>query len=125
MREKIYIELTDLQIEKIKLEGKITFEVTKEMLPIQRMDFLKLYKQYPRKLGKQKGLDKLKKTVRTEAQYKKLEEALKIYLRYVHENDIEERFIRHFDTWVNSWEDWLDVLPGNLPIHLDWKKVFE
>ena len=121
--EKIFIALTAEQILRIRAEGKITLTITSDLLPTDKLDFRAIYEKYPRKLGKQKGLQKLKRIVRTENDYKRLEDALKLYLQYIKDNDVETKFIRHFDTWVNSWEDWLET-KGHLPATLDWDKIF-
>ncbi len=73
-------------------------------------DFEGLYKLYPRKEGKAKGLAKCKLEVKTDKDYVDLEIAIRKYATHCIKNKIEVQFIKHFSTFManGSWRDWLD-----------------
>lgn len=68
-------------------------------------DLLAIYKRHPRHEGKGKGLAKLKAQIRTAADYEALCRAQAAYLA---SKPVADGFVRHFDTWVNSWRDHLE-----------------
>lgn len=73
-----------------------------------------LYQKYPRKLGKQNGIQILKQTIKTDKDYQDLSRAIDAYAHYVKKENLEEKFIKHFSTFVGkkatqSWRDWLDA----------------
>ncbi len=73
----------------------------------------KLYEQkYPRKLGKKKGLEKLKRQIKTQDDFNQLSLAIDRYNEYLRKNKTETQYIKHFDTFVTSWTDWLDHNAG-------------
>lgn len=79
---------------------------------IASFDLDLLYAKYPRKVGKEKGLAKLKAQIRTQADYEAVGIALNHYVQYCQANQSEQRFIKHFATWVSEWRDWLDPNTG-------------
>ena len=79
-------------------------EKTKEVF-----NFEEVYKHYPRKLGKKQGIGKLGKTIKTKEKYELLLEAVQNYAAYCKEHDTEEKYIKHFDSWVSIWEKWIPI----------------
>ncbi len=79
-----------------------------------KLDFEALYKAYPRKLGKAKGIAKLEKTIKTQEQYDQVRKALEKYSRHVITSGTEEKYVQHFSTWVNNWSDWADADAGTV-----------
>lgn len=73
---------------------------------IPRFDFESIYKKYPRKIGKTLGFRWLRQHVRSQEKFDALERAVAFYALYCAQNSIEEQFIKHFSTWVKSYEDW-------------------
>lgn len=69
-----------------------------------------LYKKYPRKLGKKKGIAKLKTIVRSKETYDLVAKAISNYEQSCRLEKKEEQFIMHFSTFVNKWEDYLDLV---------------
>jgi hypothetical protein len=69
-------------------------------------DWVWVYDEYPKKIGKKKGLEKLKRIMKTEQIAHKYYDAQCNYIRYVEEIRLDNQFIKQFDTFVNSWEDW-------------------
>jgi hypothetical protein len=78
---------------------------------------LKIYLEiYPKKVGKTKGLEKLKKDVISEQDVLNFEKAVMKYKSHCEEKRIEEKFIKQFDTFVTTWRDWLDPEVGSASI---------
>lgn len=75
-------------------------------------DFESLYKKYPRKLGKARGLQLCKSQIKSEADYQALSIAIDRYRGYIQAQSTEEKFIKHFSTFMSSWRDWLDPATG-------------
>lgn len=73
-----------------------------------------IYKSYPRKLGKKRGIDRLRKEIKTDEDFKALLAALNKYKTHLAESKTEAKFIQHFSTWTNSWRDWLDEDAGDI-----------
>lgn len=71
------------------------------------LDLDAIYNAYPRKIGKKLGIARLKAKIKTPEKMQLCLEAVHKYRNYCEENRIEEKFIKHFSTWVNSWEDWI------------------
>ncbi len=71
-----------------------------------------LYNLYPRRLGKKKGLAKLRVILNKDGAFEQVQFAIKNYVAYCQRLKLEDKFIKHFDTFVNSWEDWLDSNAG-------------
>lgn len=77
-------------------------------------DLERLYAKYPRKLGKQKGLTKLKTQIKTQADFENLEAAIERYGAFCSRSKTEPQFIKHFSSFVSEWRDWLDPDVGAL-----------
>jgi hypothetical protein len=75
----------------------------------------KIYKNYPRKVGKQNGLKKLARTLASgEAQIADMAKALASFCEYHRSNRTDSKFLPHFSTWATSWRDWLDPDAGKV-----------
>lgn len=75
---------------------------------INGFDFDTLYQAFPRKKGKQNGASIFKRTITTQGDYDNLLKAVKNYNAECNKNDIEERWIKHFSTFMNCWEDYVE-----------------
>lgn len=64
------------------------------------------YTLYPRKIGRKVGLRRANALIRTRNQFDQFVTAVKNYAECVKGTD--PRFIKHFDTFVGCWEDYLD-----------------
>jgi ribosomal protein S27AE len=104
--------------EKIRLE-KIREENTLDQKPKQvasapprcEFDFELIYKNYPRKIGKKKGMLSCKRLVSLPESYNKLTAAVNNYAAHCKRNGVEEKYIKHFSTFMGEWEDWVDNPP--------------
>jgi hypothetical protein len=59
---------------------------------------------YPRKIGKPDALKHYLKTVKTDEDMDRINEALGEYLKSVEGTD--SKYIKHGSSWFNSWQNW-------------------
>lgn len=70
--------------------------------------FEELYQNhYPRKIGKSRGLKKCVRDVKKNERHD-FELAIKNYADFVQQQNTEEKFIKHFSSWVGEWRDWIE-----------------
>lgn len=67
-----------------------------------------VYKLYPRKIGKTKGFAKLKVILKNKESLEKVKLAIHNYAEFCKNSGTEPKFIKHFDTFMNCWEDWIN-----------------
>ncbi len=79
----------------------------------KHFDLELVYQKYPRRVGKQKGMDKLKAQIQTQKDFDDLTLALSHYVDHCRLKQTEEKFIKHFSTWVSEWRDWIDPSTGS------------
>ena len=70
--------------------------------------------KYPRKEGKKRGLEICARQIKSVEDYQQLQTAIQRYSRYVKNNGIELKFVKHFSSFVNNWTDWLDPNAGTV-----------
>ncbi len=88
-------------------EGPSKVEVkVKVKVDDPNFDFDALYYRYPRKNGKSKGMEICRKKITTQLQYDQLKNAIEVYRNEMERSKTEPKFIKHFSTFMNSWEDW-------------------
>lgn len=112
---------------RINTIGQIAKEAIRPTV-IPFFDFEEVYKKYPRKLKKKQGLLKLTKTVKCKDDYDKLLLAIERFCKFHETSATELKFIPHFSTFTNSWEDWIDPQTGTgngFDKKFDWNKVFK
>lgn len=78
-------------------------------------DFENIYKIYPRKLGKAKGIKTLQKLITTQEQYESFSKAVSNYAQDCRLNATPENYIKHFSSFVGTRENqtWLDYVDFN------------
>jgi hypothetical protein len=74
---------------------------------LAEFDFEKLYAEYPRKIGKKKGMQICAREVKSEEDFLQLERAIKNYAAHVLGKEI--RFVKHFSSFMAEWQDWAKV----------------
>lgn len=77
-----------------------------------KFDFQALYFKYPRMIGKSRGLAKCSSQIKTELDYKLLEQAISNYKTHCIKENIDPKFIKHFSTFMSEWRDWCDPKTG-------------
>lgn len=86
---------------------------TIEQNPVRKahLDFNILYQNYPRKRGKSPGIKKCTTQVKTMERYELLKVAIDNYAAHCQNEGVENKFRKHFSTFMNEWEDWIDYKP--------------
>ena len=72
-------------------------------------DFDALYQFYPRKRGKQCGIEKCRKAIKNESDYRDLKTAIENYAKHCKETEVAPKFQKYFSTFMNDWRDWLSM----------------
>lgn len=88
------------------------FSLTSPSAPesvVPLFDFASVYKAYPRKEGKTKGIVRLRSQVRTPEAFAELQTAVRHFAEKHAAEGTEQKYIPHFSTWCNaSWRDFID-----------------
>ena len=80
---------------------------------IADFDFEAVYKNYPRKVGKEKGIKSLKASIKTTEDFDALSKAILNYAKECELNATEPRFVKHFSSFVSVWRDFVDFIPAD------------
>lgn len=75
------------------------------------LDFEPAYNLYRLKKGKSKGLEKLKKEIKTSYDVSLLIKAIENYNKDLDINKTEIKYIKHFSTFASEWRDWIEYSP--------------
>lgn len=81
-----------------------------------RFDFDSLYLRYPRKEGRKLGMARLKKTIKTQAEYDAFAFALDQYIKLCASEGRGLKFVKHWSTFVNNWTDYIQ---SDLSVQVD------
>lgn len=77
---------------------------------ISQSDLDAVYDAYPRKDGRKKGMARLRALATSRLKYDAIAAAVR---NYAHRNaGTESKFLKHFDTFMNCWEDYSDGSPA-------------
>lgn len=80
--------------------------------PKPAFDIEAAYALYPRKIGKTPGIRRLKKEIKTKADYDDLMAAVARFVEFIKGRD--PQYIPYFSTWANQWRDWINPDPAQL-----------
>ena len=72
-----------------------------------------VYACYPRKLGQARGMAKARTTIKTQERLGALRTAVSNYRALLAREGTESRFMKHWDTFLGCWTDYLE--PENTP----------
>jgi len=72
-------------------------------------DLEKIYLSYPLKRGKSKGMKKALSVINSPDKLLNLEKAINNYAAECHKRNTESQYIKHFSTFMNEWEDWINL----------------
>lgn len=78
---------------------------------VANFDLESIYAMYPKKEGKQKGLEKLKREIKTDQDFQDLLKAVKNYSQKCLDENTEQKYIKHFASFVSAWRDYLEYTP--------------
>lgn len=94
------------------LEDSSIFLINKDNKSRSKVSFKteieELYKMYPNKKGKSKGLIKLCKDINTKDDLSLLTAAIQNYAAECKTNKTEVQYIKHFSTFANCWQDYIE-----------------
>lgn len=80
--------------------------MTTETVTKMKFNFEPIYKKWPRKEGKGKGMKKLEKSIKTEADFMRLDRSTDNAIALFMQERREKKFIPHWSTFCNNWEDY-------------------
>ena len=89
---------------------------------INDFDFENIYSSYPRKIGKQKGLEKCKRDIKTQFDFDNLNQAVKNYTLFVTGQDA--KFVKHFSSFMGCWKDFIKIEKEQVSDKIDRAKIF-
>ena len=100
---------------------------TEKNIYSSKFNFDLIYDLYPKKVGKKKGLEKCRSQIKTQEQYDNLHKSVERYKKHCIDEKTESQFIKHFSTFMNSWEDWIEESVGStdLPKEEDFEVYYE
>lgn len=100
-----YLRLAIAELEGVQLSDIESTSQEPQRKPEISLD--SIYQYYPRKIGKKKGLQKLKKVPPDKRSL--LYQAVLNYRNYCISQELDPQFIKHFSTWAGEWEDWIEA----------------
>lgn len=101
--------LLKIQKERKKEKKERIYTSTEENFRLRDADIDPIYKKYPRKIGKKKGYEKLKKIIKSESDLEKFKRAVEKFCEIMAKEKRDPDKILYFQTFVNDrWEDFLD-----------------
>lgn len=74
------------------------------------------YKAYPRKVGRGKGMTRLKAQSLNLDEARAFKVAVDKYCEYLRSNNTEKQYVKHFSTFVAEWRDWVEPNAGKVEI---------
>jgi len=97
-------------------QDKTEQNITRQAQRAKPSDFESVYRLFPKKEGKTRGLEYLaKKAPLGDANYlADLETAAVNYSEHVRKAGTDRKYIKLFSTWVTEWRDWLDPQTGKM-----------
>lgn len=101
------LKLNEVNIKEVNINKyKETLVGKKECV----FDFEALWHRYPKKDGKIAAEKHFRKSVKTEADYADINQALDNYIAKIKRDGIEERYIKNGSTWFYNWRDSLNIV---------------
>jgi hypothetical protein len=74
---------------------------------------------YPRKEGKQKGIQIAAKDIKTDSDLMAFERAVIRYKDHCAKNATQPKYIKHFSSFTQSWREWCDPETGSASNSVD------
>ncbi len=97
-----YARLEEIRLEEKRRDNNIAQNEFERI----SFDFEFLYKKYPRKVGKSRGIKICSKDIKTAQEYQLLSEAIEKYSKHCAASGTEPQYIKHFSTFMAEWRDW-------------------
>ena|SRR3990167_54228 len=70
--------------------------------------FKEIWSKYPKPIGKKNAMRHFNVSVKNEHDLAEIKLALNNYIRYIKDNNIENKYIKHGSTWFNNWKEWVE-----------------
>lgn len=119
----------DMVMVMVKVNSKEEEDAARHKVEREVFDFEAIYASYPRKLGKSKGMKLCAKQIKTKEDYEQLQVAVKNYAARCVAQQTEERFIKHFSSFMSDdyWRDLVHVVlpPVELTYEEKMRKIAE
>lgn len=79
---------------------------------LEKNEFEKIYEKYPRKVGKQKGIERCQAQIKSPEELALLSAAVDRYRDHCAKEGKEPQYVQHFSTFMTCWRDWLEPDTG-------------
>ena len=112
-REKIKDKREKIKEKREKRKDK---RETKKETEVSESELLEVYFSYPRKEGKAAGLKKAESQIKTQEQLNDLRQSAKNYRSLCEKEGTAKKYIKHFATFMNCWEDYLNPSTGTCDV---------
>ena len=76
-------------------------------VPNKSFDFEEIYRLYPRKMGKKRGMQRCKTQITSQKKYDQLRKAVLNYSEYIAVQNKSDEYTKLFSTFMGEWEDWI------------------
>ncbi len=120
LADNIILSFTDSNINIAQSEKEPP--AVKKKTAVVKFDLDAIYKFYPRKVGKSRGMEKLEKLIKSQQTYDDMMKAVKNYAAKVEREGRAQEFIKQFNTFVAiDWKDYIEEEPGTYEEFRDWK----
>jgi hypothetical protein len=86
-----------------------------------KFDLEMLYKAYPRKQGKTKGLKRLSREIKTQTDFENFQLAVSNYNRET--LSVENQYKKHFSSFVSEWRDWITPEPDQFFSQINLQEI--
>lgn len=73
---------------------------------LPRSEFDSLAQEYPRSEGRTRGVDALEKRIKTREELDRFAAAMRNYIAKIAAEKTERKYIKHFSSFVNCWQDY-------------------
>lgn len=100
------IQFNSMQYNSIQYKERENTYTLKSKNGFERQ-ILALYEKYPRKAGKTRGIKKLTSEIKSDKDLEHFSLAIDNYKKSVDGSD--EKYIKHFSTFVSEWRDWIET----------------
>lgn len=75
----------------------------------QVFDFESLYKKYPRKKGKKRGLESCFRQIKTQESFGQLSLAIDNYILECRREKTKETYMKYFSSFMSCWQDFVEI----------------
>lgn len=113
----VHVQIPTVDVRKSTATLHNTTDITlHNTTPLARFDFEIAYKAYPRKIGKDLGIKRLKSKIKTQDEYDSFLKSVQKYASHCRKERTDPKFIKHFSTFVGTdevepWREFVSIDP--------------